>query len=415
MSDDINRIDFKQLRNEVQLLRDELAIMKRKYEDIIYNLDTDNFSSRFVKEQGDMKTAIKVTAEEIETKVSNEEFQSAQTQTAEKIESEVKKLDGKFENYSTIEQTADAIKSQAYASADLSSATQITDLTQATNQTKTYYIEDGDGNKTYYYYNTISKEWEEIVGGGIETVFEQTATGFKLKGNVQVDGSCILTNSLTFDSSDNPLQVEYSVDGTNNWHSTFVSGSDKFMRLKIGAKWSDAMKIVGTDGQPGAPGSDATVSKRDVFDMLTAGGTTQGLFPVFYDGGDKLFINAEYIQAGQLSADYIDTENLSCTSLYAKGNYNGYSVRLNGNMGDFGIFNGNEGANSSAKDGDCMFGVYNTFPNVNFYIYGNNFLGYDSNNLKVWAKGDWDFSACTSVDFGDFVSSGGGTVVAVFG
>ena len=59
---DISNMTDKQLRNEVQLLRDELAIMKRKYEDIIYNLDTDNFSSRFVKEQGDMKTAIKVTA-----------------------------------------------------------------------------------------------------------------------------------------------------------------------------------------------------------------------------------------------------------------------------------------------------------------------------------------------------------------
>lgn len=76
MSDNINSMNFKQLRTEVQMLRDELAIMKRKYEDIIYNLDTDNFSSRFVKEQGDMKTAIKVTAEGIETKVSKEEFES---------------------------------------------------------------------------------------------------------------------------------------------------------------------------------------------------------------------------------------------------------------------------------------------------------------------------------------------------
>lgn len=65
MSDNINKMDFKQLRNEVQLLRDELAIMKRKYEDIIYNLDDDNFSSRIVKEKGDMKTAIEQTEEAI--------------------------------------------------------------------------------------------------------------------------------------------------------------------------------------------------------------------------------------------------------------------------------------------------------------------------------------------------------------
>lgn len=35
---DINQMDFKELRNEVQLLRDELAIMQRKYEDIFNNL-----------------------------------------------------------------------------------------------------------------------------------------------------------------------------------------------------------------------------------------------------------------------------------------------------------------------------------------------------------------------------------------
>ena len=86
MSDNINAMNFKQLKNEVQSLRDELAIMKRKYEDIIYNLDDDNFSSRFVKEKGDMRTAIEINAEGIKTKVSNEEFESQMEQTAKKIE-----------------------------------------------------------------------------------------------------------------------------------------------------------------------------------------------------------------------------------------------------------------------------------------------------------------------------------------
>lgn len=110
LSNDINKMDFRQLRNEVQLLRDELAIMRRKYEDIIYNLDTDNFSSRFVKEQGDMRTAIKVTAEGIETKVSNEEFESTKTQLVNKIESEVKNLSNADAALSSrITQTADEI------------------------------------------------------------------------------------------------------------------------------------------------------------------------------------------------------------------------------------------------------------------------------------------------------------------
>lgn len=94
MSDNnINNMDVKKLRNEVQELRDELAIMKRKYEDIIYNLDDENFSSRIVKEKGEMRTAIEVNAEGIKTKVSNEEFQSEKMQTAKLISSEVTKLD----------------------------------------------------------------------------------------------------------------------------------------------------------------------------------------------------------------------------------------------------------------------------------------------------------------------------------
>ena len=121
MSDNINKMDFKQLREMVQTLSDELAIMKRKYEDIIYNLDTDNFSSRFVKEQGDMKTAIEVTAKGIKSMVSKEDLKAYSTieQTAEKISSTVKKeivttlIDGGYVTdailSSHLSQTADEI------------------------------------------------------------------------------------------------------------------------------------------------------------------------------------------------------------------------------------------------------------------------------------------------------------------
>ena len=106
----------KQLRNEVQLLRDEFAIMKRKYEDIIYNLDTENFSSRFVKEQGDMRTAIEVTAEGIKTKVSKEEMgafeESILSQTSSEIKATVKKEieDGDYVTQTDLSLTADGIR-----------------------------------------------------------------------------------------------------------------------------------------------------------------------------------------------------------------------------------------------------------------------------------------------------------------
>ena len=117
MSDmDINRMDFKQLRNEVQYLRDELAMMQRKYEDILYNLDDENFSSRIVKEKGDMKAQIKITEEEISTKVSNDSFESAMIQTAAEITTKVSNTDLRLEleKYSKITQTAEQIALAVY-------------------------------------------------------------------------------------------------------------------------------------------------------------------------------------------------------------------------------------------------------------------------------------------------------------
>lgn len=391
MSENISEMDFKQLRNMVQTLSDELAIMKRKYEDIIYNLDTDNFSSRFVKEQGDMRTAIEVNAEGIKTKVSNEEFES------------------------TIAQTAESISSIVSEFVDVSQAVEVDSPEKFTDRSKIYVIRETDdsGNvvkETFYHYNTISKDWKPISADGIiYSLFEQKGDGFYLKGDVKVEGSCILTDSLTFDSSDNPLQVQYSVDGINenDWHSTFVSGSDKFMRLKIGANWSDPMKVVGTDGQDGSPGSDATITAEDVFYMLTDGGTTQGLFPAFYDGGEHLFINAEYIQAGTLSGDLIAGGTIQGSVLQnSLGTHTLMMVDSVGGVGDYGTFR----LHNSDYGDVPYFSIYDdTFGSIYLYGAGEKFLKADAaGGMYVTAYGAWDFSGCESLDFGDFG-------VAVFG
>ena len=289
MSDNINSMNFKQLKNEVQSLRDELAIMKRKYEDIIYNLDTDNFSQRLVKQGENMYTKIEQTADEI----------SLQAEKIEDNETKVAELSVKAGEISSMTK----VNISAHFETD-----EVPTKENTSNEQKSMLCLYED---VYYYYNDITEKWEVYPENGLQTLFVQDGTGFRLYGDVKVDGSCVLTDSLTFNASDKPVQVEYSVDGTTNWHTTFVSGSDKFMRLKIGSQWSDAMKIVGDNGQNGTNGTSATVSKRDVFNMLTDGGTTQGLFPVFYDGGDKLFINAEYIQAGTLSGITVQSTDAS--------------------------------------------------------------------------------------------------------
>ncbi len=220
-------IVIKQLRNEVQLLRDELARMKRKYEDIIYNLDTDNFSSRFVKEQGNMKTAIEVNAKGIKTKVSSEDLDkslseySTIVQTASMINTTVTKeyvIDKLGDDYVTnavlsseIKQTADEI----YLSVS------------GQYETKT------DANANYNaLHSSISRV--SVTANGIETrvedledfktsTFTQTADGFTLDGErTTFTGVIFLTDnsgnkrfSINHDESQGYEQVMMSSYGSS--------------------------------------------------------------------------------------------------------------------------------------------------------------------------------------------------------
>ena len=220
-TDNIENMNFKELRTEVQLLRDELAIFKRKYEDAIYNLDSDNFGKSFTVEQNNMKAQIKVTADAITTMVSDTDLATA------------------LEQYSKITQTAKAIQTVVSKSADLENAVEISSLGQATDVTKTYVIrekttDDKVNDEKYYYYNDLTNTWELLIGNNIHTVFEQTAEGFLLRGNTVIDGNATITRNLTlsghitWDMSNSPVLSQYS-SNDSDWHSPMESG-DVYMR-----------------------------------------------------------------------------------------------------------------------------------------------------------------------------------------
>lgn len=311
MSDvDINKMDFKQLRDEVQSLRDEVALFKRKIEDTLHNLDSDNFSDSIIKENDKFRTMISVSAGKIKTLVSDTEGLNTQiSQTAEEIRATAEKVAENAEKIAEIIVTAEGITSKVEASFDLANAELAMSVDDMTDTKKIYVIEEtGDeGNTTekiYYYYSSVTENWETMSGDSVYTVFEQTPDGFALKGNVKVSG-----------------------------------------------------------------------------DLITA---------------------------GTIDAERIDTENLSCTKLYAKDNPDLYYAKLNGSFGDFGIYSPLSKDAVAVNGNTCMFGIRNSVPNINLYVYGHNFLGYDVTNHKTWVKGVWDFS-------GDDVEVLGLTPIAVFG
>lgn len=106
-------------------------------------------------------------------------------------------------------------------------------------------------------------------------------------------------------------------------------------------------------------------------------------------------IDGDLITSGTISASRIDTDNLSCTRLYSKGNKTGYYAKIASNVGDFGIYSPSAADSANPINNTCLWGLYNSIPNVNFYVRGNNYLGYDVNSNTMWVKGTWNFTNAT--------------------
>ncbi|MFA5264972.1 MAG: hypothetical protein WC378_14205 [Opitutaceae bacterium] len=69
------------------------------------------------------------------------------------------------------------------------------------------------------------------------------------------------------------ITIEYSVNGSTSWHSTFTSG-DLYAHLRIGSgSWGTAFRIV---GEPGAAGTNGTTAIAIFIRSLSAPGTPSG-------------------------------------------------------------------------------------------------------------------------------------------
>lgn len=147
----IEKMNFDELRNAVQILYDAFERQSREYSDLLQNLDFDNFAPEARKE--------------ISNTVSEKELETA------------------------IDQTAGKIAMQATRMYDLSKAVFASNKNDMEDPSLIYYMINVDESKTYYYYNSLDEKWKELEGSSIFTVFEQTAEGFVFKGDVIVGGT----------------------------------------------------------------------------------------------------------------------------------------------------------------------------------------------------------------------------------
>lgn len=202
---DIGKMDFKQLREKVIELESIVAKMKRYLEDALSNLDTDNFSTSFIKEQGNMKAQIKMTAESLTSEYARidenmTEFTSKIEQTADKISTQVSEIREDVGSLSTsIDQTSDNIKLIALKGINACfEATSCPD--NPSEEEKNMLCKTGD---TYWYYDNLSGEWKDYPSDGkVMTMFKQSADGFELIGNVYLknNSSINISQSATIGS-----------------------------------------------------------------------------------------------------------------------------------------------------------------------------------------------------------------------
>lgn len=277
--ENINKMNFKELRAEVQMLRDELAIFKRKYEDILYNLDNDNFSSRIIKEKDGMKAEIELTAErlviayskidtvgtELSTRIeqnaeqislvaeqtdsSLEQFSAKLELAAQQLETKVSETDveGMLVGYSTIQQTAKAIET-AVAPYSYSVITTNENVIALAAQGK---LQDG-----FVYYNPDTKLYYKYQNGQLSTFsdipgayFRQTDSAFYLEAeDVYVGKAASNSNKLHLV---NGITLEvYPVNSyvDNGSVNIVTSGGDIYLDGKAIATQEWATDNCGTGG-----------------------------------------------------------------------------------------------------------------------------------------------------------------------
>ena len=288
MSDyNVNQMDLKMLRNEVQSLRDELAIMQRKYEDILYNLDDDNFSSQLKKEKDGMKASIKVNADTITSEVAKVteatdtklEQYSTKTQTEEAIKSTVSKeyvdklLGDTYVTTSTFTQKANEISTTVtdkyngldskitQTAAGLSAS--ITNLQSdmstvqqtATELSSTVSSHSGSISNISQTASVISQTVYDMAYGefGGYTMFEQDSGKFKFTGNVEITGDAIVGGTISGSAISNSSGSHKMVMGAENVSATNKYGVFRLYNQYYGTDMSTQVPYFSIfDNQEGA-------------------------------------------------------------------------------------------------------------------------------------------------------------------
>ena len=391
-TNDISKMDFKALKRKVQELEDTIAKMKRMYEDAIYNLDSSNFSSSWVREQDNMKAQIKLSAEELSsvyTRVDDNrtalETQIRQNAEAISLKASKTELDewgnNLEEQIASITVTADEI--EIAVKNEVSNQIKNASITVSSEEILSTVVSKCSND----YFDYFDDNWQ--IGGmnNIGTTEEQKRMLCKYHWRT---------------SADKEAGISYNTAWVYYNHKS--------------GKWEDIDESDAAFYELDENGNLISVKKTQFKQTATG----------FELSGD-VSINGNLITTGTISADRIETNGLSCTKLYNsnEGVVNSpylaisqYSSDNNNatEYADFGLFAANAASvENSLNDITCHFGMqyykskdieYDYYHHaLKLYANGENVLSFGCNTgntdyqehydyvyAHTYASGIWDFT-----------------------
>lgn len=171
--------EINRLRKELDDLGSKFVAMKRHYEDLLNNLDEDNFAANYKVQQGNMYSKIEQTAEKVAVVVAD--IEENVKQSISEIETTAKDISFKVGTYWYAVVNVD-VNPEDVANRGA--------LSKYTDSLITY-------NNQNYYYNDITDKWQKTDSDSITSQFLQTAKGFKLNGDVLIDGNTFVNGEFS--------------------------------------------------------------------------------------------------------------------------------------------------------------------------------------------------------------------------
>lgn len=159
-----------------------------------------------------------------------------------------------------------------------------------------------------------------------------------MSGNITLGGNINITGNINWGSSNSPVVVQYSVNGTSGWHNTY-SISDYFARYSYdgGTTWTSAIKLQGKDGKDGSDGSDADVTRQNIQDALSYSRTIGSSFlamdsvgsPIIYGGkiyGSEIYAGGDMTSGGVVGTG--STISLTSSGIGLRNDSNGTNLEI---------------------------------------------------------------------------------------